>query len=72
MNTACEAAEDAFNTVRDTEQDPPIPYFINDGTTWTFPFYFNSGKSYSADPDNLFNVPADVADIVFTPVCLED
>ena len=73
MNDACEAAEDAFNTVRDTEQDPPIPYYINEGdadTTWTFPFYFNSGKAYSADPDNLFNVPADVADIVFISVCL--
>ena len=66
---ACEAAESAFNSVRDTDADPPIPYYVDDPTGWVAPFYFDSGKAYNANPDNLFDVPDDIGNIVFIPIC---
>lgn len=63
---ACAAAKTAFENTS-TADDPRITYYT-DPRFW---FYTYSGKGYSPNPDNAFNVPPDIASIIQIPICLD-
>jgi hypothetical protein len=62
LQAACEAATAAFESA----DDPGLIY------DEPFTFYYGwNGHFYGANPDNLFEVPEDIAGMISTPVCLE-
>lgn len=73
MKQACAAAQVTFNEVRANGDDPGITYYADtfDGQTMPYPFYRSSDIVYSPNPDNLFDVPQDISDVVSIPFCLE-
>lgn len=71
MDTACAAAETAFQTARESGDDPGIEYYEDTfgDQIIHYGFYFYSGFRYSPDPDNLFAVPEDIDGILDIPIC---
>lgn len=73
LGEACNVAEMRYNEVRESGDDPGIPYFVveySDGMISQSPFYWDSGKINSSDPDDIFNVPASVSDMIQIPICI--
>lgn len=68
FSDACSIAETTYETTINTDADPGIP--ILDDPGYFADFYFYSGHTYGADPDNLFAVPEDINHLILTPVCL--
>jgi hypothetical protein len=69
LDAACSVLAFAFKNA----DDPKIEYYedeLDDGTVIHYGFYFYSGHRYSADPDNVFDVPDDIDGMVKIPICL--
>lgn len=72
LNAACDAAEITFNQIRENGDDPGIPYFTGDNGEYNaLPFYLYNGVTFAPDPDNMFDVPDDIADMVDFPICIQ-
>lgn len=72
MQAACTAAQQTFQTVKANGDDPGIHYqtVTENGVTRTLHFYDYGPVQVSSDPDNIFDVPQDIKDMIDIPVCL--
>lgn len=66
LDDACIAAEETFQQVRESDDDPGIAYFAEAPGG----FYWYSGFNYGSNPDDLFAVPPNLANMIHTPICL--
>ncbi|MCI0713257.1 MAG: hypothetical protein L0154_24080 [Chloroflexi bacterium] len=67
LDHACFAAEQTFQQVRDSDDDPGIDY-VEDAPGG---FYWYSGFDHGSNPDNLFAVPPNLEDMITIPICLQ-
>jgi hypothetical protein len=70
---ACAAAEMAYHEAMKTGDDPGLAYFETPPSSdWDhYGFYQYGDVRLSSDPDNLFDVPAEISDMIHIPVCLQ-
>jgi tetratricopeptide (TPR) repeat protein len=74
LAAACVEAEMVYEQVRENGDDPGIAYAPPEeyaGTSFQFPFYWDSGKVNSSNPDDMFNAPPDIADMLSFPICIQ-
>ncbi len=72
IEAACTAAQQTFQAVKASGDDPGIDYqtMTENGQTRKLHFYDDGPVQVSSDPDNIFDVPPDIQDMIDMPVCL--
>jgi tetratricopeptide (TPR) repeat protein len=73
LTEACNAAEAAYHEAMNTGDDPGLAYYETPpGSDYDYYGFYQYGDvRLSSDPDNLFDVPAEISDMIHIPVCLE-